>query len=81
MQYRHPGAKERVRRLDLGTAASAGYPLSASSSVCAISLALTRRKALPLGEQYLRYARIWFCLGVPVFSSVIVIFWLMTAKP
>lgn len=34
-----------------------------------------------LGEEYLRYSRIWFWLGVPAFSSVIVIFWLMVAKP
>ena len=33
------------------------------------------------GEKYLRYARIWFWFGVPAFSSVIVIFWLMVAKP
>jgi len=36
---------------------------------------------VPLGEKYLRYSRIWFWLGVPAFSSVIVIFWLMVAKP
>lgn len=35
----------------------------------------------PVGEKYLRYSRIWFWLGVPAFSSVIVIFWLMVAKP
>lgn len=36
---------------------------------------------MPVGEKYLRYSRIWFWLGVPAFSSVIVIFWLMVAKP
>jgi uncharacterized membrane protein len=36
---------------------------------------------MPIGEKYLRYSRIWFWLGVPAFSSVIVIFWLMVAKP
>ena len=35
----------------------------------------------PIGEKYIRYSRIWFWLGVPAFSSVIVIFWLMVAKP
>lgn len=36
---------------------------------------------MPVGEKYLRYSRIWFWLGVPAFSAVIIIFWLMTAKP
>jgi hypothetical protein len=36
---------------------------------------------MPLGEKYLCYSRIWFWLGVPAFSAVIVIFWLMVAKP
>lgn len=36
---------------------------------------------MPVGEKYLRYSRIWFWLGVPAFSAVIMIFWLMTAKP
>jgi uncharacterized membrane protein len=36
---------------------------------------------MPVGEKYLRCSRIWFWLGVPAFSSVIVIFWLMVAKP
>lgn len=35
----------------------------------------------PLGEQYSRYARLWFWLGVPAFASVIAIFWLMVRKP
>lgn len=36
---------------------------------------------MPIGEKYLRYSRIWFWLGVPAFTAVIIIFWLMTAKP
>lgn len=36
---------------------------------------------MPVGEKYLRYSRIWFWLGVPAFTAVIIIFWLMTAKP
>jgi uncharacterized membrane protein len=36
---------------------------------------------MPIGEKYRRYSRIWFWLGVPAFSAVIVIFWLMVAKP
>lgn len=36
---------------------------------------------MSIGEKYRRYSRIWFWLGVPAFASVIVIFWLMVAKP
>ena len=35
--------------------------------------------ALPAA--YWRYARIWFWLGLPAFSSLVVVFWLMVAKP
>jgi len=34
-----------------------------------------------LPPQYWTYARVWFWLGVPAFLSVIVVFWLMVAKP
>lgn len=30
---------------------------------------------------YRVYARLWFWLGVPAFAAVVVIFWLMVAKP
>ncbi|MES2046774.1 MAG: DUF2269 domain-containing protein [Pseudomonadota bacterium] len=30
---------------------------------------------------YWRYARIWFCLGIPAFISLIVVYWLMVFKP
>lgn len=33
-----------------------------------------------LPEQYLRYARIWFWLGIPAFTSMIVVFFLMVSK-
>jgi uncharacterized membrane protein len=36
---------------------------------------------MPIGETSLRYSRIWFWLGVPAFSSLVVIFWLTVAKP
>lgn len=39
------------------------------------------KHGMPLGEKYLRYSRIWFWLGVPAFSSLIGIFWLMVRKP
>jgi len=38
-----------------------------------------RATSLPL--QYWTYARVWFWLGVPAFLSVIIVFWLMVAKP
>lgn len=30
---------------------------------------------------YWRYEKIWAALGVPAFSALLVVFWLMTAKP
>lgn len=35
----------------------------------------------PLPCAYWTYARIWFWLGVPAFLSLLVVFWLMVAKP
>lgn len=35
----------------------------------------------PLPRLYWRYARIWFWLGIPAFSGLIVVFWLMVSKP
>lgn len=35
----------------------------------------------PLPSAYWSYARIWFWLGVPAFLSLVVVFWLMVAKP
>ena len=37
--------------------------------------------AAPLPALYWRYARMWFWLGVPAFSALVVIYWLMVAKP
>jgi uncharacterized membrane protein len=37
------------------------------------------QQLLPAG--YRAYARLWFWLGVPAFSAVVVIFWIMVAKP
>jgi uncharacterized membrane protein len=34
-----------------------------------------------LPQQYWRYARIWFCLGIPAFSALMIVYWLMVAKP
>jgi uncharacterized membrane protein len=35
--------------------------------------------ALP--ARYWRYQRLWFVLGIPAFSALVVIFWLMLNKP
>jgi uncharacterized membrane protein len=39
------------------------------------------RDATPLPEQYWRYLRIWFLLGIPAFLALVVVFYLMVAKP
>jgi uncharacterized membrane protein len=35
----------------------------------------------PLPERYWRLFRVWFALGIPAFFSLLVVFWLMIAKP
>jgi uncharacterized membrane protein len=35
----------------------------------------------PLPAQYWAFARIWFWLGVPAFVALLVVYWLMVAKP
>ena len=37
--------------------------------------------AVPLPIRYRRYARLWFALGWPAFAAVVVIVYLMVAKP
>ena len=34
-----------------------------------------------LPQQYWRYLRIWTVLGIPAFFALVVVFWLMVAKP
>jgi uncharacterized membrane protein len=34
-----------------------------------------------LDPRYFTYARYWLWLGVPAFPSIVVVFWLMVAKP
>jgi uncharacterized membrane protein len=38
-------------------------------------------RGIPLGAVYWNYARVWFWLGVPAFLALVVVFWLMVAKP
>lgn len=38
-------------------------------------------KNIPLGADYRRMAQQWFWLGVPAFTAMVVVFYLMVAKP
>lgn len=35
----------------------------------------------PLPEKYFSFLRIWTALGVPAFLALVIVFWLMVAKP
>lgn len=39
------------------------------------------RNSAPLNGRYWAYARLWFWLGVPAFTAVLIVFWLMVTKP
>ena len=39
------------------------------------------REARPLPAEYHRLFRLWFAFGFPAFGAVLVIFWLMLARP
>ncbi len=39
------------------------------------------REGTPISSRYRAYARLWFWLGVPAFTAVVLVFWLMVAKP
>lgn len=39
----------------------------------------TQKTQLP--QQYWVYAKIWFWLGVPAFSALVIVYWLMVFKP
>ena len=38
-------------------------------------------RGAPLPDAYRRYLRIWTALGVPAFVALVIVFWLMVAKP
>jgi uncharacterized membrane protein len=42
---------------------------------------MSERGGAPMGALYRSYARVWFWLGVPASASVLLVFWLMIAKP
>ena len=39
------------------------------------------RNSQPLAPRYFTLYRLWFAFGIPAFLAVLVIFWLMVAKP
>jgi uncharacterized membrane protein len=39
------------------------------------------RESKPLPDEYHRLFRLWFAFGFPAFGAVLVIFWLMIARP
>jgi len=41
----------------------------------------SERSGVPLAGSYRSYARLWFWLGVPAFTAVLLVFWIMVAKP
>ena len=42
---------------------------------------LAARTNTDLSDQYWRYLRIWVTLGIPAFFALVVVFYLMVAKP
>ncbi len=42
---------------------------------------LAARDGTELPAQYWRYLRLWVTLGIPAFISLVIVFWLMVAKP
>jgi len=43
--------------------------------------ALAVREGAPLPQRYFDYLKLWTALGVPAFVALVVVFWLMVAKP
>ena len=39
------------------------------------------RAAAPLPARYFQYLKVWTALGIPAFFALVVVFWLMVAKP
>ena len=39
------------------------------------------QEGIPMPSAYRSYARLWFWLGVPAFTAVALIFWIMVTKP
>jgi uncharacterized membrane protein len=41
----------------------------------------SEREGVPITPGYRACARLWFWLGIPAFVAVILVFWIMVAKP
>jgi uncharacterized membrane protein len=41
----------------------------------------SEREGVPITPGYRACARLWFWLGIPAFVSVVLVFWIMVAKP
>jgi uncharacterized membrane protein len=41
----------------------------------------SEREGIPTTASYRACARLWFWLGIPAFTAVVLVFWLMVAKP
>jgi uncharacterized membrane protein len=41
----------------------------------------SEREGVPVPAAYRACARVWFWLGVPAFAAVVLVFWMMVAKP
>ena len=39
------------------------------------------RSGTPLTPRYFRLFRVWFACGIPAFTAIIVLLWLMTIRP
>ncbi|HXW73375.1 MAG TPA: DUF2269 domain-containing protein [Steroidobacteraceae bacterium] len=42
---------------------------------------MSEREGAVASARYRSYARLWFWLGVPAFTAVLLVFWIMVAKP
>ncbi len=42
---------------------------------------LSAQSGLPLSPRYRRLYRIWFACGIPAFSAIVVLLWLMVTRP
>jgi uncharacterized membrane protein len=77
-----------ISSLDALAAAAGLTVISGASSVPALSSAViadlartAEQEGSPMPASYRSYARLWFWLGLPAFTAVVLIFWIMVTKP
>ena len=61
--------------------ARAGCPWCGSRCACATSRGRAAARDEPLPPAYRAYLRTWTILGMPAFAALVLVFWLMVAKP